>query len=181
MRDPLALRAFSNPHLPVRVTMAAVRSLLRLKSWQRPPAPVVLCGQALPGQVGETLGGTMRVQCIGPGDWLIRSHDSLLSHLREEFEAGMSKRGACLVDLSDALACFEVAGFAARHTLSKGCGLDLHPRAFPVGRCARTRFAQIPTVVEHLNDSPCFELCVARSHGNYLHSWLIDSALEFQG
>jgi len=181
MRDPTALRTLSSPNLPVRVAMVPVRTFLRLKSWQQPEAPIVLCGQGLPGQVGQILGGAMRVQCIGPGDWLIRSREFSSSDLREQFEASPSMGGLCLVDLSDAFACFELDGFAARDVLSKGCGLDFHPQAFPVGRCARTRFAQIPTVVEHLNDSPCFDLCVPRSYSSYLHAWLMDSALEFQG
>jgi sarcosine oxidase subunit gamma len=67
----------------------------------------------------------------------------------------------------------------ARELLSKGCGLDLHPRFFAPDQCARTRFAQIPVVIDCLNGPSRFELYVARSHLSYLHSWLVDAAAEF--
>jgi sarcosine oxidase subunit gamma len=73
-----------------------------------------------------------------------------------------------------------VRGSAARELLSKGCGLDLHPESFPAGHCARARFAQIPVVIECLEEPPRFEMTVARSYLQYLQSWLEDAAVEFE-
>ena len=156
------------------------RTSLRLKSWLPEyvsgSKPVVLAGQELPSQVGATLSGPMRVLCVGPGEWLLASHEDQASSLRDRVESDLPKYGIALVDLTDALSGLEVRGPTMREVLSKGCGLDLDPRTFPPGRCARTRFAQIPVVVECLDDPPRFQLHVARSYLHYLHSWLIDSA-----
>lgn len=170
----------------VEITPVSGRTMLRLKSWWREylgGKPVMLAGQQLPSQVGEILSvsGPARVSSIGPGEWLIVSPVHPGASLREAIEHGLSEQGLVLVDLSDGLATAEIRGFAAREVLSKGCGLDFHPRSFPAGRCARTRFAQIPLVVECLEEPIRFELTVARSHFHYLHAWLIDAAEEFGG
>jgi sarcosine oxidase subunit gamma len=64
--------------------------------------------------------------------------------------------------------------------LSKGCGLDLHPRSFPAGRCARTRFAQIPVVLDCPDEDSRFDMYAGRSYRQYLHEWLLDAAVEFE-
>lgn len=179
MRDPTALRTLSSSRSAVRISTARVKTLFRLKSWQKDNGPFVLHGRDLPAQVGHTLSGLIRVQCVGPGDWLILSHELPASELRVGLEAGLSG-GLTLVDVSDAFACLEVAGSAASDMLSKGCGLDIHPLGFQVGRCARIRFAQVPVVLECMDDSPRFELSVSRSYRQYLHSWLMDAAVEFR-
>ena len=137
---------------PIQITTLADRTVLRLKSWlPTPPA-------GLPA----------RTLCIGPGDWLIVSSGSSAPEI--------SGSGLALVDLSDGLVALAVSGPAAREVLSKGCGLDLH--RFAAGKCTRTRFAQIPVVLECLDETR-FELHVARSYLHYLRAWLTDAALEF--
>jgi len=138
-----------------------------------------IADQPLPNRVGATAAGAMRVLCTGPGDWLITSQAHSAASLRVHLEPGLSEQGLVLVDLTDGLAVFETRGAAARDVLSKGCGLDFHPRSFPPGRCARTRFAQVPVVIDYLEESSCFELYVPRSYGSYLHAWLSDAAIEF--
>jgi len=160
----------------VQVALSQRRTLLRLKAWQQDEALVELHGRRLPSRVGETLGGPLRVQCIGPGDWLILSNESAASSLLQELEGGLRQRGLAFVDVTDALACIEVNGPASRDVLSRACGLDFHPRTFPVGFCARTRFAQVPVVIECLDDSPRFDLSVSRSYVNYLYRWLADAS-----
>lgn len=169
----------------VRIAAGEARGLLRLKSW-RPESvtagrPVVLAGRRLPAEVGATLAGPLRVLCLGPAEWLVISRERAGSRLREQFEPEAIEQGLALVDLSDGLAGLDVQGAAARDLLSKGCGLDLHPRYFAAGQCARTRFAQIPVVIDCLDEAPRFALYVARSYRQYLHAWLSDAAAEFQG
>lgn len=166
--------------IPVRGTAS-----LWLKSWLPKPAaetePVVLAGTELPSQVGATLSGPMRVLCVGPGEWLIVSREHTASALREHLQPDLPNHGLALVDLTDGLTGLEVRGLAAHEVLSNGCGLDLHPRNFPPGRCARTRFAQIAVVIDCLDATPRFELHVASSYLQYLHSWLTDATVEFEG
>jgi sarcosine oxidase subunit gamma len=133
----------------------------------------------LPSQVGATLASPSRVLCVGPAEWLIVSSKRAACTLRERIEPGLARQGFALVDLSDGLVGLEVQGSAAREVLSKGCGLDFHPSIFPAGQCARTRFAQIPVIIDCFDEPPRFELYVARSHLHYLQSWLTDAAVEF--
>jgi|ERR1700687_4293274 len=160
------------------------RTSLRLKSWLPEhisgSKPVVLAGRELPSQVGTTLSGPMWVLCLGPGEWLLVSDEGEASSLSEHLGVDLPTHGLALVDLTHALSGIEVRGSSAREVLSKGCGLDLDPRTFPPGRCARTRFAQISVVLECRDDeSPCFQLHLGRSYSHYLHAWLTDAALEF--
>jgi sarcosine oxidase subunit gamma len=84
----------------------------------------------------------MRVLCIGPGDWLVVSLDeSTRSKICEQLGSDLERQGLAIVDLTDGLTRLAVQGSAAREALSTACGIDFHPRSFPVGRCARTRFA----------------------------------------
>lgn len=145
-------------------------TLLQLKSWL--PQNATFIGQRLPSQIGEISSGTPRVLCVGPGEWLVVSRDR-----RVQFEE--SDLGLAQVDVTDGLGRLELRGRATRELLSKGCGLDFHPRSFPAGRCARTRFAQIAVIIECLDAAPSFELYVGRSYLHYLHSWLVDAAAEF--
>lgn len=154
------------------------RSRLRVQSWQPQRidagSTVMLAGRALPTQTGATSPGATRILCLAPGDWLIFSDEHTAASLRNRFEPDLAGQGLSLVDVTDALECLEVQGAAARDILSKACGLDVHPRSFRAGQCARTRFAQIPVVIDCLDDVPRFELSVARSYLGYLRSWLAE-------
>jgi sarcosine oxidase subunit gamma len=141
----------------------------------------VLAGRELPSQVGTALSGPLHALCLGPGEWLTISYEHTASNLREHFAPDLTKYGLAAVDLSDGLTVLEVSGSFAYDTLSKGCGLDLHPSSLAAGQCARTRLAQIPVVIEHFREPPRFELYVARSYLEYLRSWLADAAAELQG
>jgi len=155
----------------------------RAQSWvpERPGSDKAprLGEQAFPTQVGTTSRGSPRILCLGPGDWLIVSREQTSSGLRQRLDPDLAGQGLALVDVTDAWVTLEVHGPSARDLLAKGCGLDLHRHSFVSGRCARTRCAQIPVILECLDDSPRFELSVARSYFDYLHSWLKDAAAEF--
>jgi sarcosine oxidase subunit gamma len=65
---------------------------------------------------------------------------------------------------------------AARDVLSMGCGLDLHAKSFPVGSASRTRFAQLPVVLECTSSGPQYEVYVGASYLPYLKAWIEDAA-----
>jgi sarcosine oxidase subunit gamma len=177
-------KAVAVPVTAIQITALSGRTVLRLKCWLAGSVtggkPVALAGQVLPLEVGETASESAHVLCIGPGDWLIVTSAEPASHLRERLGCDRALPGLGIVDLTDGLAGLELRGAAAREVLSKGCTLDLHLRRFPAGQCARTRFAQVPVVIECLDEPPRFELTVARSYFRYLHAWLTDAATEFQ-
>jgi heterotetrameric sarcosine oxidase gamma subunit len=155
---------------PVRIQPIGVRAFLRLTSWSgHIPDP------DLPPRVGHTAPGPVRVLCVAPVEWLLISHEQSAADLRAAFSPSLLEGGGVLVDLTDGIAAFEVQGIAVRDVLAQACGLDFHPTRFPPGKCARTRFAQIPVVIDCIDESH-FELYVSRSYGHYLQSWLLDSA-----
>lgn len=184
MPERAQARSAPNKTAPLQITPVSGRTSLLLKSWlpeyTNGGRPVILAGHELPSQVGGILSGPIRALCIGPGEWVIAWHEYPASGLRQHIEPDLSRLGLVLVGLTDGLVVFEVRGPAARDVLSKGCGLDFHPRVFPAGRCARTRFAQIPVLIECLEQPSRFELYVARSYSGYLHAWLTDATVEFE-
>ncbi len=60
----------------------------------------------------------------------------------------------------------------------EGCGLALHPRAIPAGRCTRIRFAQLAVDVHCTDLKASFDLYVVRSSIKYLHARLLDAAAK---
>ncbi|MBL8267179.1 sarcosine oxidase subunit gamma, partial [Steroidobacter sp.] len=101
------------------------------------------------------------------------------SSTTQRLAADLTAQGAVLTDSTDGVGMVSVRGSLAREVLSKGCGLDFHPQAFAVGRCARVRFAQMGVVVTHEHELE-FRLYVARSYLQYLADWLADAAVEFK-
>lgn len=160
-------------------------SIIRVQAWdcELPAPPVVeqVLDIAWPKATGAVAtGGYADILCTGPTDWLIISTDPdiepLLERLREAFECSAYRA----TNMSSALRRTQIEGTHARALLSKGCGLDVHPRTFPPGRCARTRLAGMPVIVRSTGEST-FQCIVAASYGDYLDSWLADAALEFSG
>ena len=179
MRDPAHAGTAALTITTIQITALRGRTIVRMKSWRTESVsdgkPVVVASQVLPSQVGATADGPAHVLCVGPSDWLIVSSEQPASCVRDRVARDAAQHGLAIVDLSDGLASLDVRGPAAREVLSTGCGLDLHPRRFPAGRCARTRFAQVPVVIECFDDPPRFELTVARSYCRYLQEWLTDA------
>lgn len=167
----------------------APRAKLRVQTWsiaalqdaQLRAALQELVGDSWPTTVGATAGSGSRPRslCLGPTEWLVVAESPADALLREVEQA---VRGSSLnvTDQSQGLAALEVSGPRARELITKGCCLDLHPRAFPLNACARTRLAHVPVVIDagtHADRLTCY---VARSYLDYLHRWLIDAAAEFQ-
>jgi sarcosine oxidase, subunit gamma len=158
----------------VQITPVRDRTILRLRSWfprAMQDGPIALAGLELPSQVGAMFSGATHVLCLGPQDWLIVSKETDPSSIRTHLQPGLA-----LIDLTDGLATFEVQGRGTRELLSKGCGLDLHPQKFSTGRCARTRFAQIPLTMACARSPDQFELFIGRSYASYFMAWLTDAA-----
>ena len=163
--------------------------IIRVQTWDSKltglpkPAGLAKAEQALgatwPELVGATANGHADILCTGPTDWLVIAPDpditGLLHGLGEAFE-GSSFRAT---NASHALTRLAIEHSEARVLLAKGTALDLDPTCFPPGRCARTRFADIPVIVRCKRMS-AFELIVASSYHEYLISWLNDAAREFQ-
>ena len=86
-------------------------------------------------------------------------------------EAIAGKHGA-VTPVTDAYTIVEIAGPQAREVLSQCAGVDLHPRAFGPGRCARTRFAKTRALLYQAGTEPSYHVYVARSYGDYVTKYL---------
>lgn len=160
------------------------RAVLEINSWlpelKSGEKRFSLNGRELPCEVGATLPGPIRALCLAPGRWMLVSEEETPATIAGRFAAEVAAQGAVLIDATDGIGVLSIRGPLARDVLSKGCGLDFHPGAFPGGRCARTRFAQMAVIIEHIDDAPSFRLYVARSYLRFLTDWIADAAVEFQ-
>ena len=164
------------------VLPASARAVLRLKSWRSfraDSAPFALAGIALPASVGVVTEGLPRVLCTGPGEWLLVYAPTGVARLQDILAPELTTQGLALVNLTDGLTVFEVSGSHVRSVLAKSCGLDFDPRHFGAEHCARTRFAQIPVVIDCIQDSRIFELYVQQSYAHYFHERLRDAGMGF--
>jgi sarcosine oxidase subunit gamma len=121
-------------------------------------------------------GGSLRILCTGPGDWLVAQPVADVSRLRNVLAPELTRCSLALADLTRGLTVLEMSGSAVREVLARSCSLDVDPRRFAAGRCARTRFAQLPVVLDCKEDSGIFELYVATSYAQFLNAWLSDAA-----
>ena len=116
---------------------------------------------------------------LGPDEWLILTPadrtGAVAGRLRAEFRAEF----AAIADVSAASAVIRLTGPRVRDVLAAGCPLDLHPRAFHVGRCAQTILAKATATIVQVDDTPTFDLFVRRSFADYVARWLEDAGREF--
>ena len=66
-----------------------------------------------------------------------------------------------------------------RDVLMRGVSLDLHPRAFRVGRCTQTGLSRANVLLLLTDDAPTFEVYVLKSFSDYLWRWLEKVAVDF--
>jgi sarcosine oxidase, subunit gamma len=149
------------------------RVVLQLQSSASDPPPPLL--------MPSDLAADVRVLTLGPSEWLAVCDRIDANRLRERLDHHFAGQGITGVELSCGIKVLRVEGAATRELLSKGCGLNLDPDSFPVGKSTRTRFAQLAVVMDCVDPSPCFELYVGRSYLGWLTAWLEDAAAEFEG
>jgi sarcosine oxidase, subunit gamma len=109
---------------------------------------------------------------LGPDEWLVvgapGEERALVARLDGE-------RGQ-VVDLTASRTAIELTGAGAGDLLAKGCGLDLHPRAFPPGRCAATLLARTGVILHLVDAAPTWRVFVRASYARYLRDWLSAAA-----
>lgn len=133
-------------------------------------------GAALPAEPNTvTASGHLRLLWLGPDEWLITGPDGSAPHTAQGIRTALQGEHASLVDLSANRTTLELSGPGARTVLEKGCGLDLHPRAFAPGRCAQTLVSKVNVVLDQLDAQPCYRLLVRGSFAQYLADWLLDA------
>ena len=114
---------------------------------------------------------------LRPHEWLITgSADS--AALTAKLQRAFRGKFVTVTDVSHAMAVIRLAGPNAGDALSKGCGLDLHPRVFKPGNVAGTLLAQAHVFL-HQADESTYHVYVQRSYADYLWRWLDDAGREY--
>jgi len=180
-------------------TVRAVTAELRLLSQpvqiglQVAPGSPAACaleqalGVALPATANTVTSANHRdVLWLGPEEWLVIETGSDATTtgvaagatLEADLRAAVGGDGwAAIVDLSANRSALELAGAGAVEVLASVCGLDLHPRSFPPGRCAQTLLAAAPVILQRLTSGPQprFRILVRPSLARYVQDWLADA------
>jgi sarcosine oxidase, subunit gamma len=120
---------------------------------------------------------------LSPDQWLVTCPASEVARLTSSLREALADVHSAVTEVSDARVALRLAGPSARDVLAKGCTLDLHPRAFPVGSCAQSLLAKASALIHLLADDgergPSFDVYVARSFADYVWMWLEDAGREY--
>ena len=163
------------------VVLSELRFFEQIALRVRPPVAAYLAGVPLPLEPNRVASmRQLRTLWLGPDEWLVTAPEGLAPDLLGRLTRALAGRHATVSDLSSSRAVIEITGPQARTLLEKGCGLDLHPRAFGPGCCAQTLFARLPVIIDQLSATPAYRLFVRRSAARWLTEWLIDAAEEFR-
>ena len=141
-------------------------------------------GLALPVQANTaSLQGARQLIWLGPDEWLLKSAQRLEGEagqadgrsLADALRAALSQHDGLhfsLVEVGSGNTTFTLQGAGAADLLSRGCPLDLHPRAFASGALAQSHIARAPTLIRCVQAGRSYEITVRRSFAPYLFQWL---------
>jgi len=124
-------------------------------------------------------GDQLEALWLGPDEWLIVTPPDGAAGVIGRLKAALADRACAVTDVGEARTVICLAGPHARDVLAKGCSLDLHPRVFGPGRCAQTILAKASVILQQVDETPAYEVYVARSFAEYLWSWVEDAGLEY--
>ena len=145
-------------------------------------------GVALPSGVGQVTGSPEATAVLwnGPDEFTVVQPDAMasggvlpgeltaeLAGILEENEA----RGQA-VDVSANRTTIEVAGPSARAVLEKGCRMDLHPRAFPVGHAVSTNYGVVQVLLWRTGEQT-WRIMPRASFAEHTARWFMDGMTEF--
>ncbi len=116
---------------------------------------------------------------LGPDAWLIEIPAEAENAVAKELEKCLSNLHASVAVVGAGSVTWSLAGSSARDVLAKGMTLDLDPRRFRAGACARSLLARVPVLLHRCHDGPVYEITVARSFFDYGLHWLRDAASEY--
>ena len=138
-------------------------------------------GQPMPLASNTFTSGEHRVYWIGPDEWLVVTSAEVTSAegaaaLGSELAEALAGFHAAINDVSGGHVALCVSGVDARTVLAKGCTLDLHPREFGPGQCARTGLAKATVLLGVPDNASTYTIIVSRSFSDYLCRWLAHAA-----
>jgi sarcosine oxidase subunit gamma len=120
-------------------------------------------------------GPSADVLWLGPDEWLLVAERDTGDNFVSELNAALAGEHRSVVDVSAGRSVFDLTGPSALELLSKGCGLDLHPRSWGPGDCAQTLLARVPVILQQREAAT--RIFVRPSFGDYLVDWLLDASI----
>lgn len=130
-------------------------------------------GLELP-RVNHAVGGERTLLWLAPREWLLIG----ALHEADGMAQLLTTTGIIHTEVSDGWACIRLSGSNALDVLKKSTPLEVHPRLFLLGHCARTRFVQAAVLLHRVSETG-YDLYCERSYADYLWRWLMDAAYEF--
>jgi sarcosine oxidase subunit gamma len=116
---------------------------------------------------------------LSPDEWLILVPFATRAQTIDELKRALAGKHVSVTDVSANRTILELSGSKAREVLAKGCGLDLHPRAFKAGQCAQTVVARSQAVIWQVDATPTYRVLVRPSFAAYLTDFFIDAMKEY--
>ncbi len=112
---------------------------------------------------------------VRPDEWHVVGDHAARRETLARLEAAVGDEEGGVVDISSSRVLLELTGARARDVLASCCPLDLHPRAFAVGRCAQSMAGKAPILLQLTDAAPRWRLFVRPSLSAYVVSWLTDA------
>ena len=116
---------------------------------------------------------------LGPDEWLVIVPPDQREGLAEMLEKALAGLHVSVNDISSGQTIIRLRGTRARDLLSKGCPIDLHPRAFGPAQCAQSHIAKSNALIIQVDEEPIYDIVVRRSFADYLARWLFHSGMEY--
>jgi sarcosine oxidase subunit gamma len=137
-------------------------------------------GLALPTTPNTQATGEDVIVCwLRPTEWLVLTEGEASRAWLDRLRSALEGVHSGVVDLSGGQTLIEIRGEHAVDTLAKGTTLDLHPRRFGAGQCARSQLAKTTAFIRAVVPGQAFDIMVRRSFADYLWQWLYDAASEY--
>jgi sarcosine oxidase subunit gamma len=109
---------------------------------------------------------------LGPDEWLIVGERAQEADIIARLQQAMAGQRAQILDLTASRTTIELAGVGSTELLTKGCGLDLHPRVFHAGQVVSTILARTGVILHLVDAAPTWRVLVRASYARYLRDWL---------
>lgn len=133
----------------------------------------------LPPPLQFTTADACTVLWQGPDQWLVVGDPDDTKARESALRGAVDGIHAAVTDVSSGTTVLRLSGPAARDVLYKGCALDLDPPAFAKGSCAPTRIAAFAVTLVQVDETPAYEIIIARSLARTFGEWLVDACREF--
>ncbi|MFT4167110.1 MAG: sarcosine oxidase subunit gamma family protein [Microlunatus sp.] len=136
-------------------------------------------GTSLPPSCGSVSQGEgLAVLWLAPDEFLVVSEGDPAVLTSTLVEAVADGPGSA-TDLSANRTTFVLSGPSAREVLEKGCGLDLHPRAFADGSAYVTALGPVPSIIWKTG-AESYRILPRSSFADFLGRWLLDAMVEYR-